>query len=161
MKQKTKTLTKKKNLTRLAIDFVKLQLAGNVLFWGTYIGYLLLNNVYHWDELPALLLASALAHGLFFVVDKEWVFADKTGRRKTKVEAVRFLAFMGFNYILNITIIELLSIYAGIKPEYGQFISAAFFTAWSFIGLRFWVFQEPQHQAITLHRAQRGNNVGR
>lgn len=149
MKQKSKK-PQKKRLLRLAVDFFKLQLAGNVLFWGTYVGYWVFNNMLHWGELSSLLVASLIAHILFFVVDKEWVFADKTGRRKTSSEIVRFLAFMGFNYALNITIIELLSVYAGIKPEFGQFISAAFFTAWSFLGLRFWVFQEPQHQAITV-----------
>lgn len=158
MKQKQK---KKKQLIRLAVDFIKLQLAGNVLFWGTYIGYFVLNNVYHWAELPALMVASTIAHILFFIVDKEWVFADKSGRRKTNAEVLRFLAFMGFNYALNIVIIETLSRYAGIEPEIGQFIAAAFFTAWNFLGLRFWVFPVPQHHAITVHIPKKEVTRGR
>lgn len=158
MKQKTKT---KKRLIRLAIDFVKLQVAGNVLFWGTYAGYWLLNNVYGWTELSALMVASSLAHVLFFIVDKEWVFVDKTGRRKPLGEVVRFLAFMGFNYVLNIAIIQSLWLYAGIVPEIGQFIAALFFTAWSFIGLRFWVFPVPQHHAVAVRASRKGGTNGR
>lgn len=149
MKQKTKT---KKKRIKLVTQFIKLQLAGNVLFWGTYAGYWLLNNILGWQELPSLLIASAVAHVMFFIVDKQWVFADKSGVRKTRAEILRFIAFMGFNFALNIVIIETLSIYGGIKPEIGQFIASAFFTFWSFFGLRFWVFQAPQSRILTIEK---------
>jgi len=133
----------KRTLIRWAIEFVKLQLAGNVLFWGTYIGYYLLQGRLHWPELQALVTASVIAHGLFFLVNRNWVFDDKTGRRKTSSEVIRFIIFMGLNFFINIGIIEFLSIYHGISPYIGQFISAMFFVIWNFVGLKWWVFDTP------------------
>ena len=144
----------KKHYIKLAIQFIKLQLAGNILFWGTYLGYFVCDRFLKWPEFAALATASTIAHFLFFIADKEWVFADKTGRRKTGGEIVRFVIFMGFNYILNLAIIEALSLYFGLSPYIGQFIAAAFFTVWSYAGLKFWVFQVPQHHVITIRKVK-------
>jgi putative flippase GtrA len=126
------------------IQFIKLQIAGNILFWGTYIGYPIFHELLEWAELPALATASILAHGLFFVVDSEWVFNEK-GRggheRKTVNELVRFALFMGLNYFINLGIIASLSMYLHITPYIGQFIAALFFTLWTYIGLKYWVFK--------------------
>lgn len=141
----------KKSLIKIAIEFVKLQLAGNILFWGTYIGYFVLHEILNWPDANALASASIIAHGLFFIVNKEWVFDDKTGRRKTSSEIKRFVIFMGINYFINIGIIMGLQVYFGITPYIGQFIAGLFFTFWTFIGLRFWVFREVhRHVAITV-----------
>ena len=138
MKQKDK-----KSLIKLAIEFLKLQLAGNILFWGTYVGFFVFHELLKIDQTSALVIASVIAHGFFFLADKEWVFADKTGRRKTSGEIGRFIIFMGINFFINIGIIQTLSIVYGITPYIGQFISAMFFVAWNFIGLKWWVFETP------------------
>lgn len=141
----------KKSLIKLAIEFVKLQLAGNILFWGTYIGYFLLHELRNWPDVWALATASIFAHFLFFIANKEWVFDDKTGKRKTSSEIKRFITFMGLNYFINLGIIMGLETYFGITPYIGQFLSGLFFTFWSFIGLRFWVFREVhRHPGLTL-----------
>lgn len=143
----------KKSLIKIAIEFVKLQVAGNILFWGTYIGFFGLRELADWSTITALATASILAHILYFVADKEWVFSDKTGRRKTSDELSRFILFMGLNYFINLGIIAWLDSYFGITPYIGQFISGLFFTVWSFVGLRYWVFHEAKRQpAITVYR---------
>lgn len=142
----------KKSLIKTAIEFIKLQIAGNILFWGTYVGFFVLHEVFHWHSVVALASASIVAHGLFFIADKEWVFSDKTGKRKTGDEITRFIMFMGLNYFINLGIITGLEHYFGISPYIGQFIAGFFFTAWTFIGLRYWVFHEAKRQpAITIH----------
>ena len=148
----------KKHYIKLAIQFLKLQLAGNVLFWGTYLGFFLLDTFTSWPDFVALAVASVAAHVLFFIVDKEWVFADSTGRRKKASEITRFVVFMGFNYFLNLAIIGGLSLYWGLTPYIGQFVSALFFTVWNYAGLKFWVFQVPQHHALTVHKLAKGNH---
>lgn len=150
------TEKKRKKIIRYAIDFVKLQLTGNILFWGTYGGYFVLHEMMGVSETPALATASIFAHVLFFVVNKEWVFDDKTGKRKTSQEITRFVLFMGLNYFINLGIITGLSHFFGITPYIGQFIAGFFFTAWNFIGLRFWVFQEMQHSALTTKYVKEG-----
>lgn len=146
----------KKTLLKYLVDFIKLQLTGNILFWGTYIGFFLLHELAHWHETLALAIASICAHALFFIVNKEWVFDDKTGKRKTSSEVIRFVLFMGLNYFINIGIITGLSHFFNITPYIGQFIAAVFFTAWNFIGLRFWVFQEMHHHALTTKYVKEG-----
>lgn len=126
------------------IQFIKLQLAGNVLFWGTYIGYFVFDELLRWPELTALAVASIIAHVLFFIVDSEWVFDEKGERRKTPGELTRFAVFMGINYFINLGIITGLSHYLGLTPYIGQFVAALFFTLWTFIGLKYWVFRKPK-----------------
>jgi putative flippase GtrA len=126
------------------IQFVKLQLAGNILFWGTYIGFFLLHEIALWPEFAALATASIIAHILFFIADSEWVFDEKGQRRKTPGELIRFIIFMGINYFINLGIIAGLSHYFAITPYIGQFVAALFFTFWTFIGLKYWVFRKPR-----------------
>ena len=145
----------KKNLIQLAIEFVKLQLAGNILFWGTYIGFFAFHELLKLEQLHALLISSVIAHGLFFLADKNWVFADKDGRRKTSREVTRFVIFMGINFFINIGIIQYLSTFYGISPYYGQFISALFFVAWNFIGLKWWVFDAADSHKESAHAKRR------
>ena len=138
---------KKQFTLKNLIEFLKLQLAGNILFWGTYLGFFLLYEVANWTEVLSLAVASIIAHILFFIANSEWVFDEKGERRKTSGELTRFVAFMGLNYFINLGIIYGLRHFFDISPYIGQFIAAAFFTLWTFIGLKYWVFREAQHHA--------------
>lgn len=153
--------TQKKSLIATAIEFVKLQLAGNILFWGTYIGYFLLFEIAEWGYMEALVTASLVSHFLFFIANKEWVFEDDTGKRKTSVEAIRFALFMGLNFFINIGIITGLQQYFDISPYIGQFISAFFFTIWSFVGLKYWVFRDVKHSGLRISKKANKNGKRR
>lgn len=135
----------KKSLWQNVLQFIKLQLAGNILFWGTYVGYAFADNVLHNRTWLALAIPSILAHVVFFVVDKNWVFSEKTGKQKTSTEVVRFVIFMGLNYFINLGIILGLEKYFGVSPYIGQFISGLFFALWVWLGLKFWVFRHARH----------------
>lgn len=176
-KQKTRLLA-------LIWEFVKLQIAGNVLFFGTLIGFFVGENILHTPILPTLIVASILANILFFMLNRDWVFTGTNkGKNDGKQTAMRFTLFMGLNFVLNIVLIELFAtllrqapsapITAGLftlwsgatdwlSPVLGsleqnwqhyvaQFLSGIVFAAWSFIGLRFWVFSSPWHHAQTSH----------
>ena len=150
MKMKAKT---KKSLLRNIVQFIKLQLAGNILFWGTYIGYAVADNVFHTKSILAVAVPSVLAHIVFFIVDRNWVFSEKTGKRKTSGELLRFGLFMGLNYFINLGIIMGLQNYLGISPYIGQFIAGMFFAVWTWAGLKFWVFRvarHARHHALTI-----------
>lgn len=146
----TKT-KKKRHFLELLTEFAKLQLAGNIPFWGTYIGYAFFDKVMHFPEFAGLAAAAVLANMVFFVVDDQWVFTSDRGRRarrKTRIEVIKFIAFISFSAFLNLMLTHSLSQFAGITPYYGQFISAAVFTLWTFLGLRFWVFAPPRHHSL-------------
>lgn len=135
----------KHQIIRVAIQFIKMQLAGNIIFWGTYLGYFISDYFFDHAELWALALASLIAHGIFFVVSREWVFDSATGHRKKRQEIIKFIVFMGFNYFLNLAIIEGLHVFFDISPYIGQFISGLFFGVWNYLGLKLWVFSGDDH----------------
>jgi putative flippase GtrA len=138
---------RKKSLLKLLTEFAKLQLAGNIPFWGTYLGFMLFDKALGWEEFYALATATILANILFFIVDDKWVFANEKGKRKSSYEILKFIIFMSFSASLVFGITTLLS-YFGISPYIGQFISATLSTAWVFLGLRFWVFSPPHHHGL-------------
>ncbi len=148
--------TKKRQLIRLAIQFLKLQLAGNIIFWGTYLGYFVSDYVFGHPELWALALSSLLAHVVFFIVSREWIFDAATGRRKQRQEVIKFIVFMGFNYFLNLAIIEGLRHFLGITPYIGQFISGFFFGVWTYLGLKLWVFSGDAHYSPFRYNKKKG-----
>ena len=143
-------------------EFIRLQLAGNVLFWGTLGGSLLLHEVFGVREIVAVAIASAVFHVVFFMLDKHWVFSTKTGKQKTQSEVVRFVIFMGLNYFLNLGLIQLLlvgmsgtSLSGHMLTLFGasfeldlviaQLFASAFFAFWSWLGLKYWVFRHVRH----------------
>lgn len=135
-------------IASLGMQFVKLQIAGNIPFWGTYLLFALLDKVFLVDIIVALFVASLLANSLFFYVDDKWVFADTRGKRKTTTEIIKFAVFMTFSAVFTFFITWQLHEQLAITPYVGQFISAGISTILTFIGLRFWVFAPPRHHGL-------------
>jgi putative flippase GtrA len=152
-KNKTKSLTKKQKAYQLLWEFVKLQLAGNIPFWGTYIINLVLDKGFSIDKFQALLVATVLANAVFFIVDDRWVFSQTRPKRKTTDEIVRFVIFMSLSALLVFNITWQLYTLLGISTYIGQFISAALSILWTFIGLRFWVFAPAGRRKLKVKRA--------
>ncbi|MFS8120083.1 MAG: GtrA family protein, partial [Microcoleus sp.] len=117
----------KKSLIKLVLEYIRYTVAGNVLFWGTYILFFVGNVLMNQPSDVALPIASLLATILYFFVDKEWVFTEKGDRRKTSTEMVRFILFMTLNYFINLSIVLGLERYYAITPYIGQFIAGFFF----------------------------------
>lgn len=136
----TLSARKKKSLIQGLFEFIKLQIAGNIPFWGTYLLFALLDNVFHADEFQALLVATVAAYMVFFIVDDRWVFNKTRHNRKTTTEIWRFVVFMSLTALLTFNITWQLNELFGITPYIGQFISAGLSITWTFIGLKFWVF---------------------
>ena len=143
-------------------QFVRLQLSGNVLFWGTIVGSIFFHEVLGVAKLVSVAAASAIFHVVFFLLDKHWVFSTKTGKNKTEGEVVRFVIFMGLNYFLNLGLIHLVlqalaaTHIAGVELTMlnttfdidlvlAQLVASAFFAVWSWLGLKYWVFRHARH----------------
>lgn len=151
----------KRHLIASIVEFIKLQLAGNILFWGTLGGTFVLKELMHWSELAALATAALVAHVFFFLADKNWVFDEKNKRRKTSTEITRFVIFMGMNYCINIALTQLWWVLFGVSVYVAQFLNSIFFTFWTYAGLKLWVFHpdHTRHPALTYHsprKAYRG-----
>lgn len=155
MSQKTKKPSK-------TWQFIRLQLSGNVLFWGTIVGSIVLHEVLGIEKLMSVAIASAGFHVVFFMLDKHWVFSTKTGKDKTTGEVIRFVIFMGANYFLNLGLIQLvltglatthlatvemtaLSVKFDVDLVVAQLVTSAFFAVWAWLGLKYWVFRHARH----------------
>jgi putative flippase GtrA len=150
-----KTNSKKRKALSLGWEFIKLQIAGNIPFWGTYGINALLDKGFNVDKYQALLVATVLANAVFFVVDDRWVFKNSRGKRKESAEVWKFVIFMSFSALLTFNITWQLYSLLGISTYIGQFISAALSILWTFIGLRFWVFAPLRKKSKKTVRAPR------
>lgn len=146
-------------LLRTLLQFVKLQLAGNILFIGTLLGVAIADTVFGTDPFHGLVVGSALAHVLFFYVNKTWIFGEDASTRDDG-EVLRFVLFMSFNFFLNLFLVELttglvvqhLPTFEAFAYYIGVVSAALFFAVWSFLGLKFWVFRPTKrHAAASRH----------
>lgn len=135
------THSRGKPLHKKMLEFLRYIVAGNVLFLSTYCMYFVLHGALGWSDGLAMAVGSVVGHIVFFAIDKTWVFVQGGSRRKTREELVRFVAFMGASYFLNLGIVLGLDKYLSISPYIGQFVAAGFFTAWNYVGLKYWVFR--------------------
>lgn len=147
-KKKSDILKRRQNFADLGVQFIKLQIAGNIPFWGTYLLFALFESVLNYDIVLSLLIATVIANAAFFYVDDRWVFANTRGKRKTTSEIMKFIIFMSFSAAFSFFITWQLHLQLDITPYIGQFITAAVSTLLTFTGLRFWVFAPPRHHGL-------------
>jgi len=141
------------------LQFLKLQLAGNILFLGTIMGIAVADTLENGDPFIGLVVGSALAHVVFFYVNKNWIFTGNDNEQ-TKKEAGRFILFMSFNFVLNIFLVEgATSLIATFAPHLGAYayyigvvMAAMFFAIWSYLGLKLWVFKRATNRHATVSR---------
>ena len=83
---------KKINFIQVVWDFLKLQVAANILFVSTLMGFLIGDKVLHTPQLPTLIVASIIGNILFFIIDRDWVFTKK-GAKYGKWAIQKFIIF--------------------------------------------------------------------
>lgn len=140
-------------------EFIKLQLAGNVPFWGTYLINFVLDQGLGVQPFQALLVATVLSYAAFFFVNDRWVFNNSRSNRRTTTNAWRFVIFMSITALITFNITWQLHELFGISVYIGQFISAGLSITWTFIGMKFWVFAptKPKKTARRMKAARRHN----
>lgn len=152
MPKTKKTVNRSKRQSKLftgGLEFLKLQLAGNIPFWGTYLVHLLLDKGLGVAQFQSLLVATVLANALFFVVDDRWVFNSSRKKRRASTDAWRFVVFMSLSALITFNITWQLHELFGVSVYIGQFISAALSILWTFVGLKFWVFAPTKQRKST------------
>lgn len=144
---KKRSQKRRKKFYTLGFEFVKLQIAGNIPFWGTYGINFILDKGLGVNSFQSLLVATVLANAVFFVVDDRWVFSSSRKKRRASTDAWRFVVFMSLSALLTFNITWQLHELLGISVYVGQFISAALSILWTFVGLKFWVFAPAKRAA--------------
>jgi len=148
-KSKRRRSQQKQKIITFFFEFIKLQLAGNIPFWGTYLIHLALDKGLGVAPFQSLLVATVLANAVFFIVDDRWVFSDSRRQRHSSTGALRFVIFMSISALLTFNITWQLHELFGISIYIGQFISAGLSILWTFAGLKFWVFASTKTRRTT------------
>jgi len=121
-------------------QFMKYLTGGSVYFWSGYVIFAVSYSVFHWWWLWAKLLADAIGWSLNYLVQRFWAFSGQHHLSEMQ-HAKRYIFIESIGFVLDYLIIGGLKA-IGITPYIGFFISSAFFTVWSWLWYKYWVFPE-------------------
>lgn len=120
--------------------FAKYLIGGSIYFWVGYGIFAICFSGLGWKWLPAKLVADAIGWSLNYLVQRFWAFSDRAHLSEMQ-HGGRYLFIEGIGFIIDYLIIG--GLYAiGISPYIGFLISGVFFTFWSFLWYKYWVFPE-------------------
>ena len=138
--KKAKANKKQTRTRKLFVQFGQYMITGGVWFWSGYALISLLDN--HIGLFKANLIGNTVGFTLNFLLERYWVFRSKKSA-KLGVMALRYIVYTALNaLLLNFLILYGLREYAGLKPEFGQFIASGFFTIWNYVWYKLWVFKK-------------------
>lgn len=135
----------KKN--KLARQFTKYMLGGSVYFWVGYLVFSVCYSGIRLSWLPAKFIADVIGLSLNYLAQRYWVFNSEYLRLSEMQHAHRYLFIEIVGFVLDYAIIGGLKA-IGITPYIGFFVSAGFFSVWSFVWYKFWVFPEKKKPGI-------------
>ena len=126
---------------RAVKQFGKYLAGGSVYFWSGYAIFALGYSALHLWWLWAKMLADAVGWSLNYLAQRYWAFNSDRLRLSEMQHVGRYLFIETIGFILDYAIIAGLKA-AGVTPYIGFFVSAAFFTVWSYLWYKYWVFPE-------------------
>jgi putative flippase GtrA len=131
-----KTFWGRENLGR----FGKYMAGGTLYFWVGYGVFAICYSGFHWDWLWAKVAADAIGWSLNYLVQRFWAFSDQAHLSEMQ-HAGRYIFIESIGFVLDYLIIWGLKA-IGVSPYWGFFISAGFFSVWSYLWYKYWVFPE-------------------
>lgn len=136
---------------RALIQFSKYLAGGSVYFWSSYAIFAICYSGLKWSWFPAKIAADAVGWTLNYVVQRYWAFASSHLKLSEMQHVSRYLFIETIGFVLDYLIIGGLNA-IGITPYIGFFISAGFFTIWSYLWYKYWVFPEKKHMTVTVEK---------
>jgi len=125
---------------KLVAQFAKYMAGGALYFCVGYAVFALCYSGFGWPWLPAKIVADAIGWTLNYLVQRLWAFRSQVHLSEMQ-HAGRYVFIESIGFVLDYLIIWGLNS-IGITPYVGFFISAGFFTIWSFLWYKYWVFPE-------------------
>lgn len=126
---------------KAAKQFAKYMTGGSLYFWIGYLVFAICYSGLKWTWFWAKVLADTIGWSLNYFVQRYWTFHSKHLKFSEMQHAGRYIFIESIGFIIDYLIIGGLK-YIGITPYVGFFISADFFTVWSFLWYKYWVFPE-------------------
>jgi putative flippase GtrA len=125
-------------------QFIKYWLGGGVYFWSGYGVFAICYSALRWDWLPAKVAADGVGWTLNYFVQRYWAFASDRLKLSEMQHVGRYLFIETIGFALDYLIIWGLRSF-GITPYIGFFLAAGFFTIWSWLWYKYWVFPEEKN----------------
>jgi putative flippase GtrA len=113
---------------------------GSLYFWVGYAVFAVCYSFLHWNWLPSKIVADVIGWSLNYIVQRLWTFKDRVHLSEMQ-HARRYIFIEAIGFVLDYAIIGGLKA-IGITPYIGFFISSLFFTVWSWLWYKYWVFPE-------------------
>jgi putative flippase GtrA len=139
-------MPKKSSRTALVKQFAKYMAGGTLYFWVGYTVFAICYSGLHWVWLWSKVLADVIGWSLNYFVQRYWAFAGQARHLSEMQHVGRYIFIETVGFILDYLIIAGLN-HVGVTPYIGFFISAGFFTIWSYVWYKYWVF--PDHVKTT------------
>jgi putative flippase GtrA len=127
--------------SKKVVQFSKYLAGGSIYFWSGYAIFAFGYSVLHWWWLWAKVAADAIGWTLNYIAQRYWAFSSDHPKLSEMQHVQRYLFIETIGFILDYAIIASLKA-LGITPYIGFFVSAAFFTVWSYLWYKYWVFPE-------------------
>jgi len=122
------------------VRFAKYMAGGGAYFWIGYGVFALCYSVFGWGWLPAKIAADVIGWTANYLVQRLWAFSDRAHLGEIQ-HAGRYILIevvgLGLDYLIIWGLAAL-----GVTPYIGFFISAGFFTVWSYFWYKYWVFPD-------------------
>jgi putative flippase GtrA len=123
------------------VQFAKYMAGGGLYFWSGYAVFALCYSGLKWGWFPAKVAADAVGWTLNYLVQRYWAFAGDHKKLSEMQHVGRYIFIESIGFVLDYLIIWGLN-EIGITPYVGFFISAGFFTVWSYLWYKYWVFPD-------------------
>lgn len=122
-------------------QFIKYMAGGTLYFWSGFAVFALCYSGLKWSWFPAKVAADVTGWSLNYFVQRYWAFNSDKLKLSEMEHVGRYIFIESVGFVLDYLIIGGLNA-IGITPYIGFFISAGFFTVWSFLWYKYWVFPE-------------------
>lgn len=127
--------------------FMKYLVGGSIYFWVGYGVFALCYSGFGWKWFPAKVLSDVIGWSLNYLVQRFWAFSDHIHLSEMQ-HAGRYVFIESIGFVLDYALIG--GLYAvGVSPYIGFVISGIFFTFWSFLWYKYWVFPDTGGQKKT------------
>jgi putative flippase GtrA len=127
-----------------SVRFAKYMAGGGAYFWIGYAVFAVCYSGLSWGWLPSKIVADIVGWSLNYLIQRLWAFADRATLGEM-THAGRYVFIESVGFVLDYAIIGGLN-RLGVTPYVGFFVSAAFFSIWSYLWYKYWVFPEATHK---------------
>jgi putative flippase GtrA len=127
-------------------QFMKYMAGGSLYFWVGYAVFAICYSGFHFYWLWSKMAADAIGWSLNYFVQRYWAFNSDHLKLSEMQHVGRYVSIESVGFVLDYAIIGGLRA-IGVTPYIGFFISAGFFTVWSFLWYKYWVFPEQKKVA--------------